>query len=208
VLGLTLDVETGTRSRARWQLGERLVRATELSYLDGHRLHLLGTQLWSLGAWELSLHGALRYVSAGSERVPLASDAFAACSPSCDQRSYHNPYGYWSPGIGAGLSWQALERLRLATVWRAEYRGYLEQSRITGLPGSGKTRQDLRLRGQVGAELSLDEGGRFRVTLDQTLLASLSNMAWDASDAAHQYDYGDRNFLQPTTELGVAASFP
>jgi tetratricopeptide (TPR) repeat protein len=208
LLALTLDLETGARSRARLQLGERLVRATELSYLDGHRLHLLGTQLWSLGAWELSLHGALRLVSAGTERVALASDAFATCSPSCDQRSYHNPYGYWSPGVGAGVAWQALERLRLTALGRAEYRGYLEQSRITGIPESRKTRQDVRLRGQLGAELSLDQAGRFRVTLDQTLLASLSNMAWATDDQRHQYDYGDRNFLQPTTELGVSASFP
>ena len=50
--------------------------------------------------------------------------------------------------------------------------------------------------------------GRYRLTLDQTLLASVSNMAWDPDDAVHQFDYGNRNFLQPTTELGVAASFP
>jgi hypothetical protein len=73
---------------------------------------------------------------------------------------------------------------------------------------AGSTRQDLRVRGQLGAELSLDEAGRFRVTLEQALLASGSNLAWDPDDRSHQYDYGDRNFVQPTTELGVSASFP
>ncbi|MEY4544961.1 MAG: hypothetical protein RL685_1156 [Pseudomonadota bacterium] len=208
VLALTLDVETSARSRARVQLGERLVRATELSHLDGHRLHLQGTELWSLGVWELSLQGMLRYVSAGSERVVLASDALDVCSPNCDQRGYQNPYGYWSPGLGGGVAWQALERLRLNTQLRAEYRGYLERTRITGIPDSAKTRQDLRLRGQLGAELNLDVSGRYRLTLDQTLLVSVSNMAWDPDDAVHQFDYGNRNFLQPTTELGVAVSFP
>lgn len=208
VLSFTLDVETGLRSRARLQLGERLVRAAELSYLDGHRLHLLATELWSLGDWELSLTGALRYISAGAERVALASDAFAACSPSCDRSRYHNPYGYWSPGLGAGVAWQVLDRLRLGSQLRVEYRGYLEPSLITGIPESHETRQDLRVRGQLGAELSLDQAGRFRVTLDQTLLASRSNVAWDPDHPSQQYDYGDRNFLQPTTELGVSASFP
>lgn len=208
VLGITLDIDTSARSRARLQLGERLVHAAELSYLDGHRLHLLATELWSLGSWELTLLGALRYVSAGTERVALASDAFDACSPSCDQRRYQNPFGYWSPGFGGGVGWQALERLRFGSQVRAEYRGYQEPSLITGIPDSRKTRQDLRVRAQLGAELSLDDAGRFRVTLDQTLLASRSNMAWDPGDPSHQYDYGDRNFVQPTTELGVSASFP
>ncbi len=208
VLALTMDLQTGARSRARVQLGDRLVQATELSYLDGHRLHLLATEIWSLGGWELSLQGALRYVSAGTERVALAADALESCSPSCERRSYHNPYSYWSPALGAGLGWQAIERLRFASQLRAEYRGYLEQSSITGIPDSHDLRRDLRLRGQLGAELSLDEAGRFRVTLDQTLLASISSVAWDPAHPSHQYDYGDRNFLQPTTELGVSASFP
>lgn len=208
VFALALDMETGARSRLRLQLGERLVHATELSYLDGHRLHLLGTELWALGDWELSLLGALRYVAAGSERIELAADAFDACSPNCDRRRFQNPYGYWSPGLGAGVAWQALERLRFGTQLRGEYRGYLEPSFINGIPESRKTRQDLRLRGQLGAELSLDQAGRLRVTLEQTLLASRSNVAWDPDDPRHEYDYGDRNFLQPTTELGVSGSFP
>jgi tetratricopeptide (TPR) repeat protein len=208
VLTLSADFATGSHSRARLQAGERLVRATELSYLDGHRLALLGTETWFLGSWELSLLGSLRYNAAGSQQIDLAADAFAACSPNCDRAPYQNPMSYWSPGAGLGAAWQASSALRFSTTARADYRGYLDPSALPGIRASRKTREDWRFRGQLGAELSLDRLHRFRLTLDQTLLVSLSNVAFDAADGAHQYDYGDRNFLQPTTELGIAASWP
>jgi hypothetical protein len=208
VLALSLELDTSAHSRARLQLGERLVRATELSYLDGHRLQALASELWSLGSWELSVQAGLRYHGAGVQEIELAGDAFAACSPNCDRGRYQNPLSYWSPAAGVGASWQATEALRFSTQARLEYRGYLEQSSLPGARASRKTRQDTRLRGQLGAELELDAAGRFRLTLDQTLLVSRSNVAYAADDPAHQYDYGDRNFVQPTTELGVSASLP
>jgi tetratricopeptide (TPR) repeat protein len=208
VLTLSADFDTGSHSRARLQAGERLVRATELSYLDGHRMQLLGTETWFLGSWELSLLSSLRYNAAGSQPIDLAADAFAACNPNCDRAPYHNPLSYWSAGAGLGAAWQASGALRFSAAARGDYRGYLDAAALPGVRASRKTREDWRFRGQLGAELSLDQASRFRLTLDQTLLVSLSNVAFDAADPAHQYDYGDRNFLQPTTELGVAASWP
>jgi hypothetical protein len=208
VLTLSADLETGSHSRARLQAGERLVRASELSYLDGHRVHLLATELWFLGAWELSLLTSLRYNAAGTQQIDLAADAYAACSPDCDRAPYKNPTSYWSPGAGVGAAWQASSALRFSSVARADYRGYLDPAAIPGIRASRKTREDWRFRGQLGAELSLDQESRFRLTFDQTLLVSLSNVAFDAADAAHQYDYGDRNFLQPTSELGISVSLP
>jgi hypothetical protein len=67
--------------------------------------------------------------------------------------------------------------------------------------------EDLRLRARLGGELNLDPSGTFRLTLDQMLLVSISNVAFDPNDPRHQFDYGDRNFIQPITELGVLASF-
>jgi hypothetical protein len=208
VLTLSADLDTGSNSRARLQAGERLVRASELSYLDGHRLHLLATELWFIGSWELSLLTSLRYNAAGTQSIVLSADAYAACSPSCDRAPYHNPMSYWSPGAGVGAAWQVSTALRFSSLARADYRGYLDASAIPGVRASRKTREDFRLRGQLGAELSLDAESRFRVTLDQSVLLSLSNVAFAAADPAHQYDYGDRNFLQPTTELGIAVSLP
>ena len=208
VLALAADLATGQRSRARLQLGERLVRASELSYLDGHRLQLLASELWSLGAWELSVQALLRYNAAGTQELELLSNQYAACSPNCDRRGYHNPQSYWSPGAGLGAAWQATSALRFSALGRVEYRDYLEASGIPGVRGSQKNRQDWRWRGQLGGELGLDARHQLNLTLQQTLLVSLSNVDYDARDATHQYDYGDRNFLQPTTELGISASFP
>jgi hypothetical protein len=98
--------------------------------------------------------------------------------------------------------------LRFSALGRVEYRDYLDPSGIPGVRASQKIRQDWRWRGQLGGELSLDARHQLNLTLQQTLLVSLSNVAYDASDAAHQYDYGDRNFVQPTTELGISASLP
>ncbi|MEO8181778.1 MAG: tetratricopeptide repeat protein [Deltaproteobacteria bacterium] len=208
VLTLSADLDTGLRSRARLQLGERLVRASELSYLDGHRVQLLATESWFLGSWEPSLLASLRYIVAGTQQVELAADTYAACSPDCDRVPYQNPMSYWSPGAGAGLGWQATSALRFSSLARLDYRGYLDASGIPGIRASRKTREDWRFRGQLRTELSLDQESRFRLTLDQTLLVSRSNVAFDASDPDHRYDYGDRNFVQPTIELGITASLP
>jgi hypothetical protein len=208
VLALAADLATGQRSRARLQLGERLVRASEFSYLDGHRLQLLASELWSLGAWELSLQSSLRYNAAGTQQVELLPNEYAACSPNCDRRGYRNPQSYWSPGVGAGAAWQATSALRFSALGRVEYRDYVDASGIPGVRASQKNRQDWRWRGQLGGELSLDARHQLNLTLQQTLLVSLSNVAYDAGDAVHQYDYGDRNFVQPTTELGISASLP
>ena len=208
VLGLSADVATGQGSRARFQLSERLVRASELSYLDGQRLQLLGSEVWSLGAWDLSLQALLRYNAAGTQNVELLPNEYAACSPNCDRRGYRNPQSYWAPGVGAGAAWQATPALRFSTLGRVEYRDYVDASGIPGVRASQKNRQDWRWRGQLGGELGLDARHQLNLTLQQTLLVSLSNVAYDARDAAHQYDYGDRNFVQPTTELGISASFP
>jgi tetratricopeptide (TPR) repeat protein len=208
VLALAGDLATGQRSRARVQLSERLVRASELSYLGGHHMQLLASELWSLGAWELSLLGLLRYNAAGTQELELQPNQYRGCGPSCARRGYRNPQSYWSPGAGAGAAWQATAALRCSALGRIEYRGYLDPSGIPGLQASQKARQDWRWRGQLGAELNLDARHQLNLTLQQTLLVSRSNVAYDARDAAHQYDYGDRNFVQPTTELGISASFP
>jgi len=207
VLGLSADVTTGQRSRARFQLSERLVRARELSYLDGQRLQLLGSEVWSLGAWELSLQALLRYNAAGIQNVELLPSEYAACSPNCNRRGYRNPQSYWSPGAGVGAAWQATSALRFSALGRVEYRDYVAASGIPGVRASQKNRRDWRWRGQLGGELGLDARHQLNLTLQQTLLVSRSNVAYDARDAAHQYDYGDRNFVQPTTELGISASF-
>jgi tetratricopeptide (TPR) repeat protein len=208
VLALAADLATGQRSRARLQLSERLVRASELSYLDGHRLQLIASELWSLRSWELSLLALLRFNAAGTQELPLKPNEYEDCGPQCARRGYRNPQSYWSPGVGAGAAWQATRALRFSALARVEYRGYLDPSGIPGVRASQKSRKDWRWRGQLGGELGLDARHQLNLTLQQTLLVSRSNMAYDARDAAHQYDYGDRNFVQPTTELGISASFP
>jgi len=208
VFSVSAELNTGEGMRTRLQLGERLVRATELTYLDGHRLHAIATELWTWGAWELSLQGMLKYQAAGMQEIQLAGDAYARCNPNCDRGTYHVPQSYWSPGAGAGLGWQLSSGLRVSSSARAEYRGYLEPSAIPRVRASEKTREDWRFRAQLGGELVLDAAARYRLTLDQTLVVQRSNVAFDASDPAHQYDYADHNYLQPTTELGISASLP
>ncbi|HKO91543.1 MAG TPA: hypothetical protein VJU61_10345, partial [Polyangiaceae bacterium] len=208
VFGVIADLDTSSNSRARLQLGERMVSAAELDYLDGHRLHAIASEFWYLGAWELSAQALLRYTAAGVQELELDANAFDACSPSCDQRGASNPQSYWSPGLGLGAAWQASSHWRFSGSTRAEYRGYLDAAAVAGIADSQKTRQDWRWRAQLGAELVLDKEARFRLNLAQSLIVNRSNVAFDASDPSHQYDPGDRNFVQPTTELGISASLP
>lgn len=207
VMSVRADIDTSRRSRARLQVAERLTRASELSYVDGHRTDLLAAHSWSLGRWELGVQGSLRYNVAGTQMIQLEADAHAECAPGCEQQPYANPLSYWSPGGGALFAWNPVDALRLSSVARGEYRGYSEQSGIAGIPASQKARRDFRWYGRLGADLSLDEAGTWRLTLDHTVLASLSNMAFDPTDERHRFDYGDRRFVQQTTEIGVAASF-
>jgi tetratricopeptide (TPR) repeat protein len=207
VMGLRLDLDTSRRSRLRLRLGERLVPASELAYLEGHRLDASATQTWWLGAWELSALASFQYHAAGTQELELAPDAFAACGPDCGDQRYQNPLGYASPGLGASVAWQTFRRLRVSLLGRADYRHYVDEAGIAGIVVSQKHREDWRLRARAGAECTLDDAGTIRITLDQSALASLSNVAFDPGDIEHQYDYGDRNFVQLTTELGVAAAF-
>lgn len=207
VATLRLDLDTGRRSRLRVSLAERIVRATELDYLSGHRTDFGALQRWQLGAWELSLLGGFRYNSAGTQRIELAPDTYEACSPSCDRAPYHNPLSYVAPNGGAGLAWSATRALLFSTLARAEYRSYIGESFVPTVQESRKVRRDVRVRGRVGGELALDDSGMLRLALDHSLLVSRSNVAFDAADPAHLYDFGDRNFIQQTTELGLTASF-
>jgi hypothetical protein len=184
-----------------------LMRASELAYIGGHRLDASATEIWRLGAWELWALGSLRYNAEGVELVALDAAAYPACSPNCAARPYHNPFGYWSPSLGAGASWALTPALRLLGNGRLEYRGYLDPSGIEGVASSRKLRRDARLRARIGGELGLDDNGTFRLTVDQTLLLSSSNVAFDASSASHAADYGNHSFIEATLEVGVAALF-
>lgn len=201
------EVDTGARSRARFQISERILRAPDFDYLDGHRLDAAVSQLWRVSAWELSVSGSVRYYAAGVERFELSADSFPGCAPSCDALSYRNAVSYWAPGLGLNLGWMASAALRLSALGRAEQRRYLDASGIPDIAGGLEQRRDVRWRAHLGAELALDEAERFRLTLDQTLLISASSVQFDPSDAADRYDLGDRNFVQNTTEVGVSASF-
>jgi tetratricopeptide (TPR) repeat protein len=208
VFGAQLDLDTSSSSRARLNLSERLVHGMEYSYLDGQRFAVTASELWRLGRWELSAQAYFRLNIAGIEPLPLAATAFPACTPNCDRRHSNEPLSYRSPGLGVGAAFLPLPALRLFAQTRAELRSYLDAALVTGIPASRKVRRDARWRSQLGAEYALDAAGTFRLTLEENLLLSGSNVAANASDPQHQYDYGDYNFVQSTTELGVSATFP
>jgi hypothetical protein len=208
VLAAQLDVDTSASTRARLQVSERLVRGIESAYLDGHRFLFTASELWRFGRWEFSAQTTFRVTAAGTQPIALLGDAYAVCSPNCDRRPYQSPLSYWSPGLGVGAAWSATSALRISAQTRAEYRGYLNPESLPGVRASRKLRQDWRGRVALDAELALDDANRFRLTFDQSLLLSASNVAFAAGDVQHRYDYGDHNFLEAATELGVAATFP
>jgi hypothetical protein len=208
VLAAQLDVDTSASTRTRLQVSERLVHGIQYAYLDGHRFLFTASELWRLGHWELSAQTTFRVTAAGTQPIALVGDAYAVCSPNCDRRPYQSPLSYWSPGLGVGAAWAVTSALRVSGQTRAEYRGYQNPAFLPGVPASRKLRQDWRGRAQLDAELALDDANRFRLTFDQSLLLSASNVAFSASDIQHRYDYGNHNFLEAATELGVAATFP
>jgi len=196
LLALRADVATGLRSWARLELSEQSLGATGASYLDGRRLDLVAAHGWRWSELSLSLWSSLRSRDAGVQQLRVGPDAYAECTPRCDRRAYLAPQSYWSPGAGAGLDWQLARPLSLSTQGRAEYRSYLGESGIPNVVTSQTTREDWRLRARARAELRLDHGGRFRLSLAQSMLVSLSNVPVAETLA------------EPNTELGISAQLP
>lgn len=196
LLTLRADVSTGLRSWARLELSEQTLGATGASYLDGRRLDLIAAHAWRWSELSLSLWSSLRSRDAGVQQLRVGPEAYAECTPNCDRRTYLAPQSYWSPGAGAGLDWQLARPLSLSTQGRAEYRGYLGESGIPNVVTSQTEREDWRLRARARAELRLDRGGKFRLSLAQSMLVSQSNVPVAETLA------------EPNTELGISAQLP
>jgi hypothetical protein len=205
-LGLRLDVRSNQRFRTRIELlGRPTFGLGGNDTLDGYRADAIIAERMRFGAFELVPVLGVRLLRAGEQRLELAADAYAACEPSCSE--YRVPLSYAAPNAGLDFSYEVSSWLGLGASFRAEHRRYLDPSFIVDHPETEKRRQDLRFRARAGLEVPLDRDGVVRLTLDQTLIASSSNVEYDAASPEHENDPANRSFQQNLSEAGFLAVF-
>jgi tetratricopeptide (TPR) repeat protein len=205
-LGLRLDVRSDPRFRTRIELsGRPILGLGGNDTLDGYRAEAVLAERMRFGALELVPLLGVRLLSAGEQRLALNADAYAACEPNCVE--YRVPLSYAAPNAGLDFSYDVSSWLGLGASFRAEHRRYLDPSFIVGHPETEKRRKDLRFRARAGLEVSLDREGALRLTLDQTLIANSSNVAYDPASPEHENDPANRSFQQNLSEAGLLAIF-
>jgi hypothetical protein len=173
--------------------------------------------VWDAVEVEFSAGG--RHFGIGTSTVVLEEDDLPGCSVgggagagqgadrSCAGQSYVIPLGWSGPSVAANVMSYPLPLVGLGAGGGFEYRIYHDSSFINGVPSSRKQRRDARWRATVSGEVELDQASRFTALLDYRLLASFSNVAYDASDADHYLDYDDRTYVQHIVEAGLLVTF-
>jgi len=99
------------------------------------------------------------------------------------------------------------ERLTLGALGGIEWRAYKAESFIQNVPESVKKRSDRRIRGGVFGDVFLNESGSMKLTVDGEVRNNESNVALDASDPDHAYDYDNLSYTQYLVTGGLEVSF-
>ena len=104
---------------------------------------------------------------------------------------------------GSELLVDATRLLSLGVSLDVEARWYLSESYWSGPLLANALADDQRYRLGARGEYRLLRAPQIELLVDYSLLVSRSNMAFDASDPEHAFDYDDRNFVQQLFELGT-----
>jgi hypothetical protein len=207
VFGARADLATARDATTGFDLTVRPARGLgEHGYLSGTELDGTVDERLTLGRVRLSFGAAYRYLQRGTQTIAIDDgSSFAEChgrSP-CNNLAYVLPLSYHGPSGRLAAVFDLLDQLTLGASAKVEYRRYLEPNLVRSLPGSRKTREDVRYRLRAYSELALDSDEHVSVLLSYEALISRSNIAFDASDPQHRFDYGDRNFVEHLIELGL-----
>lgn len=206
--GARTDVRTSDVGWARAGFQVRQIGGfSGWEYLSGTRLDAELSHAWHGSLVDLRLGGRGRYNAIGTRVSTVEAGAIAACAGFCVGADYQVPLGYLGVGPFVNLGVEPLQHLWIWGYASGDYRSYLEDSVIVGVEASRKRREDLRGTFEVRVELPLDEEGAWHVVPGYGLLVSVSNVAYDATDPDHAYDYDDRNFVQHFAEINLEATF-
>ena len=130
--------------------------------------------------------------SGQSGTLPSALAADAEFVPDVMLREFIDPGQLAAVPVGPGRVAKPVAQL----LNGSEIVKSLGESGIPNVVASQTAREDWRLRARARAELRLDRGGRFRLSLAQSMLVSLSNVPVAETLA------------EPNTELGISAQLP
>jgi Tfp pilus assembly protein PilF len=176
-------------------------------FLGGNRLDARVSHDWSWRRASLRFGVTGRYNGIGTRVSTVDATVLPACAGVCDGADYLVPLGYASGAALVSASVKPTDWLRLRGYAELELREYLDESQIAGVPASRKTRADTRWTGTFRGEFQLDSRGHVRLVPSYTLIANDSNVAYDATDTDHEFDYDDRAFVQHLFELDLELSF-
>jgi tetratricopeptide (TPR) repeat protein len=207
VFGARADLATGEHATTGVDLTFRPARGLgDSAYLSGAGLDATLDERVTLGRLRLSLAAGYRYLQRGTQIIPIDDgSSFAECRgrAPCNNLAYALPLSYQGPSGRLAATFDLLDQLSLGASAKVEYRRYLEPSFVRSLPASRKTREDVRYRLRAYGELALDSEEHVSLLLSYEALISRSNIAFDANDPEHRFDYGDRNFVEHLIELGL-----
>jgi len=206
VFGTRADLATSEHATTSFDLTLRPSQGLgDRAYLSGLGLDGVVEERFTFRALRVSLGAGYRNLQYGTLNVPIeAGSSFAECSRRvCNNLAYAVPLGYHGPSGRLAAAIDLLARLSLGASAKVEYRRYLEPNFVRGLPNSRKTREDGRYRLRAHGELGLDTDQHVSLLLSYEVLISRSNIAFDADDSHHRFDYGDRNFVEHLIELGL-----
>ncbi len=209
-LGMTLgwrhhasrDSEWSAWLEVRPQLG-----MSDWEYLSGTRLNLELAYEFAPEGFSVrpGLRGRLWAIGTRSSIIDQTS--FAACDARCDGAEYQVPLGWAGPEAFVESGLDLTQGLYLGAAATGSLRVYLAPSGIDAIEASQKTRQDQRLTASAFLEIGLDSDQTWLLVPSYDILLSHSNVAYDANDPEHDFDYDDRNFVQQLLELNLRVVF-
>jgi Tfp pilus assembly protein PilF len=157
---------------------------------------------------------------AGKQNIPASETAVPACSPEslerpilCDRAHFEVPLSYFKPEIALNVQVTPWKPLMLSFAVRAFSRRFGEPSVVRVEPNdvvlaaSEKLRRDRGWEFGVGAEVFPTATRTWSLFTQHTLLVHRSNLAPDAQDQDHRFDYEDHNYNKYVAQLGVRANF-
>jgi hypothetical protein len=208
VFGARADLATGGHATTGLDLTLRPVRGLgDSGYLSGSGFDATVDERLTSGRLRVSVVAGYRYLQRGTQTIPIDDgSSFSAECPGrspCNNLEYVLPLSYQGPSGRLAAAFDLLDRLSLGASAKLEYRRYLEPSFVRSLSASRKTREDVRYRLRAYGELALDSDEHLGLLLSYEALISRSNIAFDANDREHRFDYGDRNFVEHLIELGL-----
>lgn len=200
------DVHTSTRATTRLTLDVGGQRAFgDYAYLSGATWLFEAAERIARGRYVLDLGLRVRQLRLGTLSSSISSASFATCDARCDGATYRIPSGYAELAPFVAFDVAATSRVTFRSRIGVEGRRYDAASGITGVPESEKRRLDLRARLRLRAEVALGYARTAALFAQYDALFSDSNIAFDAADANHAFDYNDRRFAQHAIAVGVEA---